>query len=51
MLQDKYWMPTKRGYRNPYKLELINHVLPIALTVFFLGLGFGYRWAMKAFGG
>jgi hypothetical protein len=34
--------------RNPIKLELVNHVLPLlGLCAFLAGL-FGYHWAWKA---
>jgi hypothetical protein len=35
-------------YRNPFRLELGRHVIPLALAALFLGVAFGYTWAFKA---
>lgn len=35
-------------YRNPLRLELGRHIVPLALGVLFLGIAFGYAWAFKA---
>jgi hypothetical protein len=37
------------GYMIPLRLKLVREVVPLLGIVFFLGLLFGYFWAMKAF--
>jgi hypothetical protein len=36
-------------FRNPLRLELVRHVVPLVVFVFFISLGLGYAWAMAAF--
>ena len=48
LLPDKNWMPYERGYRNPLKLEVMSHVVPLIMLMFFLGIAFGYAWAMHS---
>ena len=37
------------GYMIPLRLKLVREVVPLLGIVFFLGLLFGYFWAMKAY--
>lgn len=37
-------------HRNPIKLELVRHVIPLVLFVCFLAAGLGYGWAKTAYG-
>ena len=37
------------GFRNPIKLELVRHVLPLLGLSVFLAIMLGYHWAWKAF--
>jgi len=37
------------GYMIPVRLKLVREVVPLLGIVFFLGLLFGYFWAMKAY--
>lgn len=36
-------------YRNPLRLELVRHVIPLCLGVMFLATGIGYGWARTAY--
>ncbi len=48
------WMPVRKGYRNPIRLELVNHVVPLVIFVAGIAGAFCYFWAIQAaknFGG
>jgi NADH:ubiquinone oxidoreductase subunit 3 (subunit A) len=36
-------------YRNPMRLELVRHVVPLLIFVFFIAVGLGYAWARAAY--
>lgn len=36
-------------YRNPLRMELVRHVIPLSMAVLFVGLALGYLWAYKVF--
>lgn len=38
-------------FRNPIKLELVRHVVPLGLFIFFIALSLGYAWARAAYMG
>lgn len=36
-------------HRNPIKLELVRHVIPLGIWIFFVALAIGYAWAKAAY--
>lgn len=36
-------------YRNPVRLELVRHVIPLVIFLGLICVGIGYAWAMAAF--
>jgi len=36
-------------FRNPIRLELVRHVVPLGIFIFFIALGVGYAWAKAAY--
>lgn len=42
-------MITLEFYRNPIRLELVRHVIPIVIFLGLICVGIGYAWAMAAF--
>lgn len=36
-------------YRNPLRLEIGRHVVPLAMAILFLGVALGYAWARAAY--
>jgi hypothetical protein len=40
---------TLEYHRNPLRLELFRHVLPLCIFVCFMAIGLGYQWARTAY--
>jgi hypothetical protein len=40
---------TLEYHRNPLRLELVRHVLPLCLFLVFLATGLGYAWARTVY--
>ena len=36
-------------HRNPLRLELVRHVIPLGIFIFFTALALGYAWAKAAY--
>lgn len=36
-------------FRNPIRLELVRHVIPLGVFIFFIAMAIGYAWARAAY--
>jgi NADH:ubiquinone oxidoreductase subunit 3 (subunit A) len=41
-------MPPLEWHRNPLRLELVRHVIPLVIFLGLICVGLGYAWAMAA---